>query len=134
MGRGALFFGEHFNLIQGSPRGSTSAIQYWIDEKIKELASTERKSIRGLLYGEKGSDVVSSKDKRINIDSLDPNTGETSEAVQKNDGGRDGESSEGKEKEKDDEGSDDETSKEEEEDKEKGDRGSDDETSEEENK
>ncbi|XP_028785001.1 glutamic acid-rich protein-like [Neltuma alba] len=58
--------------------------------------------------------------------------GETSEAVQKNDGGSDGESSE--EKEKDDEGSDDETREEEEEDKEKGDRGSDDGTSEEEGK
>ncbi|XP_028787199.1 uncharacterized protein LOC114743173 [Neltuma alba] len=68
----SFFFGEHFNLIQGSQRGSTSAIQYWTDEKIKELANTERKSVRGLLYGEKGSDVVSGKDERINVDSLDP--------------------------------------------------------------
>ncbi|XP_028795465.1 neurofilament medium polypeptide-like [Neltuma alba] len=42
------------------------------DEKIKELASKERKSVRGIMYGGKGSEAMTGKEERIIVEFLDP--------------------------------------------------------------
>ncbi|XP_028789341.1 pheromone-processing carboxypeptidase KEX1-like [Neltuma alba] len=41
-------------------------------KKIKELASKERKSVRGIMYGGKGSEAVTGKEERIIVEFLDP--------------------------------------------------------------
>ncbi|XP_028803733.1 high mobility group nucleosome-binding domain-containing protein 5-like [Neltuma alba] len=40
-------------------------------EKIKELASKKRKSVRGIMYGEKGGEAVIGKEERIIVEFLD---------------------------------------------------------------
>ncbi|XP_028755906.1 uncharacterized protein LOC114715276 [Neltuma alba] len=52
-----LYLAERFPLSKSIRDGSISAIQFWTDERIKEMTKKERQSNRGLLYKEKGSKV-----------------------------------------------------------------------------
>ncbi|XP_028751581.1 uncharacterized protein LOC114757063 [Neltuma alba] len=52
-----LYLAERFPLSKSVRDGSISAIQFWTDERIKEMTKKERQSNRGLLYKQKGSKV-----------------------------------------------------------------------------
>ncbi|XP_028751771.1 uncharacterized protein LOC114727224 [Neltuma alba] len=68
-----LYFVERFPLGLSVDRGSTSAIEYWTEEKIKERVEKERGSSMGILHGSSGSEVYSAghEDSPI-LQSLDP--------------------------------------------------------------
>ncbi|XP_028762372.1 nonsense-mediated mRNA decay protein 2-like [Neltuma alba] len=68
-----LYFAERFPLGLSVDRGSTSTIEYWTEEKIKERVEKERGSSMGILHGSSGSEVYSAghEDSPI-LQSLDP--------------------------------------------------------------
>ncbi|XP_028782422.1 glutamic acid-rich protein-like [Neltuma alba] len=53
-----LYFVERFPLGLSVDRGSTSAIEYWTEEKIKERVEKERGSSMGILHGSSGSEAL----------------------------------------------------------------------------